>query len=97
MKKNININISGIIFHIEKDGYDKLKEYLETTQKRIASHNRRFEIMACIENKIAETFLNKLEDGIQVVTLEDVEDIMAFKDVFTPFDGIKNSGYIYLF
>lgn len=97
MKKNININISGIIFHIEKDGYDKLKEYLEATQRSVASYNKRFEIMSYIENRIAETFLNKLKDGIQIVTVEDVEDLMATKERFTPFNNIKNTNFIYLF
>jgi hypothetical protein len=33
MKKNISINISGIIFHIEEDGYNQLKEYLESINR----------------------------------------------------------------
>jgi hypothetical protein len=53
----MNINISGIILHTKKDGYHKLKEYLETTKKSTASYNRRFEIMSYMENRIAETFL----------------------------------------
>ena len=28
MKKNISINLQGIIFHIEEDGYDVLARYL---------------------------------------------------------------------
>ena len=97
MNKNININISGIIFHIEKDGYDKLKEYLESIQRSVAPHNKRFEIMAYIENRIAEAFLNKLKDGIPVVTVEDVEDLMIIKDRCIPFNSKENSNYIYLF
>ena len=30
MKKNISINISGIIFHIEEDGYENLRKYLDS-------------------------------------------------------------------
>ena len=30
MKKTLSINISGILFHIEEDGYDTLKNYLES-------------------------------------------------------------------
>ncbi len=28
MKKNISINLQGMIFHIEEDGYDVLSRYL---------------------------------------------------------------------
>jgi len=26
MKKNISINISGVVFHVEEDGYEKLRD-----------------------------------------------------------------------
>ena len=77
MKKNISINISGIIFHIEEDGYDKLKEYLETIHRYFSSYDDSTEIIADIENRIAEIFLSKLKDGVQVITIEDVEALMA--------------------
>ena len=77
MKKNISINISGIIFHIEEDGYDKLKEYLDTIHRYFSSYDDSSEIIADIENRIAEIFLGKLKDGKQVITFEDVEALMA--------------------
>jgi phage shock protein PspC (stress-responsive transcriptional regulator) len=77
MKKNISINISGIIFHIEEDGYEKLKEYLDTIHRYFASYDDSSEIIADIENRIAEIFLSKLKEGKQVITIEDVEALMA--------------------
>jgi phage shock protein PspC (stress-responsive transcriptional regulator) len=77
MKKNISINISGIIFHIEEDGYEKLKEYLDTIHRYFASYDDSSEIIADIENRIAEIFLSKLKEGKQVITMEDVEALMA--------------------
>ncbi len=77
MKKNISINISGIIFHIEEDGYEKLKEYLDTIHRYFASYDDSSEIIADIENRIAEIFLTKLKEGKQVITIEDVEALMA--------------------
>ena len=97
MKKNINIIIGGIVFHIEEDGYDKLKEFLDNTQSSFASYNIPSAIMADVENRIAEIFLNKLKDGLQVVTDEDVEDLIASKVRFTPLKTIKYTNYIYLF
>jgi len=84
MKKNISINISGIIFHIEEDGYEKLKGYLDTIHRYFASYDDSSEIIADIENRIAEIFLSKLKEGKQVITIEDVEALM------TTMGGIKD-------
>lgn len=94
MKKNINI--AGIIFHIEEGGYDKLIEYLRNTQRSADAYNTPSVIMANIENRIAETFLYKLRDGLKVVTLEDVENLIAQKEGFSQFNTIKYTNYIYL-
>ncbi len=77
MKKNISINISGIIFHIEEDGYDKLKEYLESINKYFSAFDDSQEIVADIESRIAEIFLSKLKNGQQVIVLENVEELVA--------------------
>lgn len=77
MKKNISINISGIIFHIEEDGYDHLKEYLESIHRYFSTYDDSTEIIADIENRIAEIFLSKLKEDRQVITLEDVEELKA--------------------
>ncbi len=77
MKKNISINIGGIIFHIEEDGYDKLKNYLDSVNKYFSSFEDSKEIISDIENRIAEIFLTKLDDGKQIITPEDVNDLIA--------------------
>src|SRR5210317_1594112 len=77
MKKNISINISGIIFHIEEDGYNHLKEYLESINRYFSTFEDSLEIIADIEPRIAEIFLSKLKDGKQVIALEDVEVLIA--------------------
>ncbi len=77
MKKNISINISGIIFHIEEDGYDQLKVYLESINRYFSTFEDSLEIIADIETRIAEIFLSKLKEGNQVIALEDVESLIA--------------------
>ena len=77
MKKNISINISGIIFHIEEDGYDQLKEYLESINRYFSTFEDSLEIIADIETRIAEIFLSKLKEGKQVIGLDDVEVLIA--------------------
>ncbi|MEP1035228.1 PspC domain-containing protein [Ekhidna sp.] len=77
MKKNISINIGGIIFHIEEDGYDKLKSYLDSVNKYFSSFEDSKEIIADIEGRIAEIFLSKLDEGKQIINHEDVNDLIA--------------------
>jgi phage shock protein PspC (stress-responsive transcriptional regulator) len=77
MKKNISINISGIIFHIEEDGYDTLRKYLDSISKYFSSFEDSSEIMADIESRIAELFLSKLNEGKQIITADDVSSLMA--------------------
>lgn len=77
MKKNISINISGIIFHIEEDGYETLRKYLDSINKYFSSFEDSTEIMADIESRIAEIFLSRLNEGKQVITLEDVNSLIT--------------------
>jgi phage shock protein PspC (stress-responsive transcriptional regulator) len=77
MKKNISINISGIIFHIEEDGFESLRKYLDSINRYFASFEDSSEILADIESRIAEIFLAKLNEGKQVITAEDVNSLIA--------------------
>jgi phage shock protein PspC (stress-responsive transcriptional regulator) len=77
MKKNISINISGIIFHIEEDGYEVLKKYLDSINKYFSSFEDSSEILSDIESRIAEIFLTKLNEGKQIITHEDVNSLVA--------------------
>ncbi len=77
MKKNISINISGIIFHIEEDGYEILRKYLDSINRYFSSFEDNSEILSDIESRIAEILLSKLSEGKQVVTAEDVNSLMA--------------------
>jgi len=88
MKKTISINISGVIFHIEEDGYDKLKSYLTTVQQYFSTYEDSQEIIADIEARIAEIFLGKVNAGKQVITVEDVE--MTVLDLGTDYPKPEN-------
>lgn len=77
MKKNISINISGIIFHIEEDGYETLKKYLDSINRYFSSFEDSSEILADIESRIAEIFLSKLNEEKQVITADDVNALVA--------------------
>lgn len=92
MKKNISINISGIIFHIEEDGYDKLKGYLSSIHHYFSSYEESDEIIADIENRIAEIFLAKLGQNKQVITAEDVQELIATMGTVADFEAIEGEG-----
>ena len=89
MKKNISINISGIIFHIEEDGYERLKEYLESINKYFSTFDGSNEIIADIESRIAEIFLSKLTEDKQVITLEDVTSLIATMGGIQDFQAVE--------
>lgn len=90
MKKNISINISGIIFHIEEDGYAQLKEYLETINNYFSNYEDSAEIIADIESRVAEIFLSKLDDGKQVINAEDVQALIDTMGTVADFEALED-------
>lgn len=90
MKKNISINIGGIIFHIEEDGFEKLKAYLDNINSYFANFQDSQEIISDIENRIAEIFLQKLKEDKQVINTEDVEALMATLGSIADFQEAEN-------
>jgi phage shock protein PspC (stress-responsive transcriptional regulator) len=91
MKKNISINIGGIIFHIEEDGYERLKEYLDSINKYFSTFEDSSEIIADIEGRIAEIFLAKLNEGKQVITVEDVGSLISTMGSIQDFQAVEES------
>ncbi len=87
MKKNISINIGGIIFHIDEDGYDKLRGYLDSINKYFSTFEDSKEIIDDIENRIAEILLNKLGEGKQVVTTEEIEELITIMGTTSDFEA----------
>lgn len=87
MKKNISINIGGIIFHIEEDGYEKLRNYLDSVNKYFSSFEDSKEIIEDIEGRIAEIFLTRLDDGKQIISQEDVDDLINIMGTTKDFDA----------
>jgi phage shock protein PspC (stress-responsive transcriptional regulator) len=89
MKKNISINISGIIFHIEEDGYETLKKYLDSINKYFSTFEDSSEILADIESRIAEIFLSKLNEEKQVITTEDVQALVSTMGSVSDFRAVE--------
>ncbi len=76
MKKAIKINLSGIIFHIDEDAYEKLKTYLDTIGRHFLNKQESKEIIDDIEARIAELFQEKITEETQVITLPLVNEVI---------------------
>jgi len=77
MKKNISINLQGIIFHIEEDGYEVLSRYLAEVKSHFANYQGHEDIVSDIEGRIAELFSARISPLQQVISLSDVEAMIA--------------------
>lgn len=76
MNKTVTINISGIIFHIEEEAYEKLSKYLNTIKGYFSKTDGGNEIMGDIESRIAEMLQSKTSAVKQVVLMADVVYVM---------------------
>lgn len=86
MKKTLNINIRGIVFHIDDDAYEILNTYLSEINRHFKSKKSHEDIINDIENRIVELFQQKLTDKKQVINLEDVEEVIGIMGHPSDFD-----------
>lgn len=90
MKKTISINISGILFHIEEDGYATLRKYLDAINRHFSSYTDNHEIISDIENRIAEIFLSNLKNNKQVITGENVDKLIEKMGTIADFASVDD-------
>ena len=76
MKKTLNINLAGLVFDIDEDAYMLLKEYLDAIARHFEKNAGREEIIADIENRIAEDFSQKRNSNKESITKDDVESVI---------------------
>ncbi len=91
MKRSISINISGMLFNIEEDAYERLKRYLDEIKLYFASYDASGEIVNDIENRIAEIFSTKVSAQKQVITLADVEALITQMGNIKDFAAVEES------
>jgi len=89
MKKAIKINLSGIIFHIDDDAYEKLKAYLDSISRYFADTQESKEIINDIESRIAELFQERISRESEVITLDIVNEVI---DIMGNPEDIADSG-----
>lgn len=78
MNKTVTFNLNGLVFTIEEDGYDSLRQYLDAVQRYLDKLDGGREILLEIEARIAEKFKILLQrDDRMVLVLSDVIMIQA--------------------
>lgn len=92
MNKTVNINLANTLFHIDDEAYNKLRRYLDAIKRSFSGTAGSDEIIADIEARVAELFLEKMENERQVITQKEVdavinimgqpEDYMVDEDIF---------------
>jgi phage shock protein PspC (stress-responsive transcriptional regulator) len=74
MKKTVNINLGGVIFHIDEDAFEQLNAYLSRIKEHYNDEEGCEEIASDIEARIAELLKEK---DIQIISISDVKSIIA--------------------
>ena len=77
MKKTLTVNLGGTVFHIDEDAYRLLDNYLSNLKLYFNKQEGAQEIVEDIETRISELFHEKICDGQQVITIADVEEVIA--------------------
>jgi len=89
MQKVITINLSGHAYQVEENGYAALVAYLEGAHRQLADNPDRAEIVADLEQAIAEKCGRFLGAHKSVVTDGEVDQIIK---EMGPVDGAPESG-----
>lgn len=77
MKKTLTVNLGGTVYHIDEDAYHLLDNYLSNLRIHFRREEGAEEIVHDMELRISELFADRLNEGKQVITIEDVEEIIV--------------------
>lgn len=77
MKKTLTVNLGGTVFHIDEDAYLLLDKYLSNLKFHFKKEEGAEEIVKDIELRISELFSEKVNAGVQVISIDYVEEVIA--------------------
>ena len=92
MKKTLTVNLGGTVFHIDEDAYRLLDNYLCNLRLHFRRQEGAEEIVNDMETRISELFTEKLNGGLQVITIGEIEEIIARMGKPEDFDGDADEG-----
>lgn len=76
MKKNIKVNVSGMLFNLDEDAYQVLETYLNRLERHFSNTDGSKEIIEDIERGIADMMNSKLINGKTIINIEDITIII---------------------
>ena len=76
MKKNITINLCGRLYQIDEDAYELLSQYIDALRNYFKKQEGGEEIADDIEERVAELFDDMKSQGVDAITIEQVQDII---------------------
>jgi phage shock protein PspC (stress-responsive transcriptional regulator) len=89
------INLNGNAYQLEESGYEALRSYLDNAARRLEGNPDRDEIIADIEQAIADKFQAMLGASKNVVMIKEVEKVLEemgpVQDGGEPREGAKNA------
>lgn len=77
MKKTVSINLGGMLFTVNDDAYEALKNYLDAVESAFDDSTERQEIMADIESGIAELLQERHKSKDAIITVDDVKYVKS--------------------
>ncbi len=90
MKKAIQINLAGIVFHIDEDAYEILREYLTGVEHQFSGSSEGNEVIQDLEIRMAELFTERMKPHRKAISSEDV--VAVLKTMGAPEDIGENMG-----
>jgi phage shock protein PspC (stress-responsive transcriptional regulator) len=77
MNKTVNINLGGMVFHIDEDAYQKLTRYFDAIKRSLSKSSGQEEIIKDIEMRVSELLLEKQKSEKHVVTIREVDEVIT--------------------
>lgn len=77
MKKAIQINLAGSVFHIDDNAYELLREYLKSVERKFSRDPGGSEVIQDLESRMAELFTEKLKPHREVIGIQDVREVLG--------------------
>ena len=76
MKKNITVNIFGVLYQIDEDAYELLQKYNENMRRYYSRREDGEEIADDVEHRVAELLTELQSQGVMAITIEHVTEII---------------------
>lgn len=95
MKRTIQINLAGTIFNIDDDAYEILRDYLSLVERQFRSGVEGREVINDLETRMSELFTERLKPLRQVVSVEDVNEVLKVLGAPEDIGGRTDGGQRY--